>query len=504
LKTEVLTVKNPILQAKNIYKSFGSNNVLEDVSIEFHAGEVHALIGVNGAGKSTLVKIMQGVYRCDQGTLVLNGNVVNFNGPHDAMGQGIAMVFQELNLFQEMTVTENIMIGDMVTQNGKIQWAKCHKIVQDLLDSLNVKVDAHSILKNLSLAQQQLVEIAKSVYRNPKVLFLDEPSSSLSQSEEIILYQLVRDLKSKGITIVLITHKMDEIFALCDQITILRDGKNVSSGPVGDYTLEDITQHMLGKAVEIFKKSNITHGNKSEVVLSVQNLSYSNKVNNVSFNLYAGEILAITGLVGSGKSDVARTLFGVNRNYSGTISLNGQPVKLVSPIQASKLGIGHVPISRKDEGILENFSVGQNITATILDDLGFIIDKKMEEQVSTDMVEQFNVMPRNKDIGITFLSGGNQQKAILSRWIAGRKRLILLDEPTRGVDVGAKQEIYDNLKRLAQENIGIIIFSSETEELLSSSDRILIMRQGEIIKELITAQTTSSEILQYSMAGIAQ
>jgi len=490
-----------VLSAKNIFKSFGSNNVLEDVSIDFHEGEVHALLGVNGAGKSTLVKILQGIYQYDAGSLFMKGEEARFNGPHEAIERGISMVFQELNLFSEMTVTENVMGNKMLKTRGLIDWKYCHQQIKELLESLSINIDPKVKVKTLSLAQQQLIEIAKCVYTNPKVLFLDEPSSSLSSTEEKILYDLVRNLKKKRITIVLITHKMEEVYQLCDTLSILRDGKCVAEGNTADFKLEDITAHMLGKAVEIFKRTGITNGDPKKIIFEVKNLSYRNKIQDISLQLRKGEILAVSGLVGSGKSDLARTMFGVNKGYTGEILLEGTPLKISSPHEAAQKGIGYVPISRKEEGILSNFTAQKNMTISILDHLGFFVNRKREMEITGQMMTDFNVQPRDTEKNIVFFSGGNQQKIVLSRWIAARKKIVLLDEPTRGVDVGAKQEIYDNLKRLAADGIGIIIFSSETDELLSSSDRILIMREGKIIKELITAQTSSEEILQYSIAA---
>ena len=496
-------MSTPIFSVSNIYKSFGSNDVLKDFSMEFTAGEVHALIGVNGAGKSTLVKIMQGIHQYDKGSMKLNGKEVKYKSPKEAMKAGIAMVFQELNLFGEMTVTENIMMDHMNTRSGLIDWKACHTETQGFLMSMGIQVEARSKVKDLSMAEQQLVEIAKCMYNKPKIVFLDEPSSSLSQAEEKLLYDLVLDLKKQGITIVLITHKMEEIYALCDRLTIMRDGRNVASGKVTDYSLDEITCHMLGEATEIYKKSDVTNGNYDSVIMEVEDLGVNNRLKNISFKLYEGEILALTGLVGSGKSEIARALFGVYGKTDGCIKINGKVVDIKKPLDAVRSGIGHLPISRKDEGIIKNFTVYENITVSVLDKLGFFVNRKKESDISKEMMAQFNVMPRDGKLNITNLSGGNQQKVVLTRWIASKKKIILLDEPTRGVDVGAKQEIYDNLKRLSAQGIGIIIFTAETEELLSSSDRILVMRNGEMIKELITAKTSSEEILQYSIAGKA-
>lgn len=490
----------PILSAKHIFKSFGSNNVLEDVSVDFYPGEVHALLGVNGAGKSTLVKILQGIYQADAGSIILNGQEVRFSGPSEAMDEGISMVFQELNLFGEISVTENIMGNHLIKNHGFVDWKACRKHVEELLQDLKINIDVRAYVKDLSLANQQLIEIAKCINSNPKVIFLDEPSSSLSKAEEIILYDLVKRLKSKGIAVVLITHKMDEVFQLCDKLTILRDGKFVAEGPVSDFKMEEITEHMLGKAVDIFKKSNITNGDMNQVLLEVKNLTVDRKFSDVSFKLYKGEVLAFAGLVGSGKSDLIRTIFGVNKQYTGQILLGGKEINPISPNDASKKGIGYVPISRKDEGIMGNFDAKKNITSAMVDEFGFFMNHEKEKELTEQMMKEFNVHPNDSSLSITSFSGGNQQKIVVSRWIAAHKKIVLLDEPTRGVDVGAKQEIYDNLKRLAAEGIGIIICSSETDELLSSSDRIMIMKEGKIVKELITAKTTSDEILQHSIS----
>ncbi|HCT93109.1 MAG TPA: D-xylose ABC transporter ATP-binding protein [Lachnospiraceae bacterium] len=490
-----------VLSAKNIYKSFGSNNVLSDVSVEFQKGTVHALLGVNGAGKSTLVKIMQGIYRADAGSLFLNGEEIRFADPSEAMARGISMVFQELNLFGEMTVAENIMGNRKIKKHGLIDWNSCNKKAAELLADLQIDMDPKVQVKTLSLARQQLVEIAKCIFADPEVMFLDEPSSSLSRAEEEILYRLVERLKQKGIAIVLITHKMEEVFRLCDELTVLRDGQCVARGPVEDFSVEKITEHMLGKATEIFKRTGITNGDPGQIMMEVRELSLDKKFQNVNFQLRKGEILAVTGLVGSGKSDLARTIFGVHKKFTGEIFLEGKKIRPESPDQASRLGIGYVPISRKDEGIIGNFTAARNMTSAMLEQLGFFLDREKETEIVEQKMEEFNVNPRNASLNITLFSGGNQQKVVLARWIASGKKIVLLDEPTRGVDVGAKQEIYDNLKRLAGMGIGILIFSSETDELLSSSDRILVMREGKIVKELITANTSSEEILEYSISA---
>lgn len=497
-----MNMAQPVLEARDIYKSFGSNNVLEGVSVCFYEGRVQALLGVNGAGKSTLVKILQGVYQPDKGDILLNGEKIVYSGPADALKRGISMVFQELNVFAEMSVTENIIGSHRIKNHGMIHWKACRRSVREHLDDLGISIDETVLVKDLSLANQQLVEIARCVYEKPEILFLDEPSSSLSKAEEEILYRLIRRLKETGICVVLITHKMEEVFELCDQLSVLRDGRVIASGDVAEFDVERITGDMLGKTVDIFKRSDVTNGNREKVLLEVEKLGIPRKFEEVSFKLYEGEILAFAGLVGSGKSELARAIFGVNGSkYSGKILLEGKAYTPAAPYDAAEQGIGYVPISRKEEGIFANFDAKKNISSAMLKKLGFFVDRKKEEETALRMMEEFNVWPRNLLQNIVNFSGGNQQKIVLSRWIAADKKIVLLDEPTRGVDVGAKQEIYDNLRRLASAGIGIIIFSSETNELLSSSDRIIIMREGRMVKELITAKTTSEEILMYSIVG---
>lgn len=490
-----------ILSAQHICKNFGSNSVLEDVSVDFYPGQVQALLGVNGAGKSTLVKILQGIHQPTGGSIEFNGETVVFNSPSEAMDRGIAMVFQELNLFNELSVMENILNQNYVMKNGMIDWDACKKAVRSHLEEYKIDVEPDAYVKDLPIAKQQLVEIAKCLYTKPKVVFLDEPSSSLSRSEEKILYDIIRNLKKVGIAVVLITHKMGEVFDVCDTLSILRDGHVVASGDVHNFNMDEIVNYMLGKSADIFKKSAITHGDPNDVMLEVSHLSIERKFSDISFQLHRGEIIAFAGLVGSGKSDLARTLFGIHKKYDGEIIFEGKNIHPTSPLQAAAYGIGHVPISRKLEGLLGNLDAKSNIVSATLDKIGFFANKSKEIELANRMMKECNVHPNDINLSVTSFSGGNQQKIVVSRWIAADKKLIILDEPTKGVDVGAKQEIYDNLRKLAEKGVGIILFSSETEELLSSSDRIFIMFEGKIIKELITAQSTAEEVLSYSVGG---
>jgi ABC-type sugar transport system ATPase subunit len=497
-------VKKPIVSMKNISKKFGGTQALDNVSIDIYPGEIHSFVGVNGAGKSTLMKILLGVFPPDSGRILISGKEVSFKSPVDAINSGISMVFQELNLFPKMTVAENILLGKYPTNHGIISWENGYKIVKDFLDSIKINLDPKIKVEKLSLAERQLVEIAKSAFSNPKILILDEPSSSLSYEEEKILYELIKRLKEKGLAIIFITHKMEEIFDLSDRITVIRDGKKVSEGKTSEYNIDKLTELMLGQAVDIFERKKTENKDFKETVLAVENLKLPRVLYDISFELKKGEILAITGLVGSGKSELGRSLFGVYGKINGKVLLEGKEIFIKCPGDAINHNIGYLPISRKDEGILKNFDVRKNITITILEDLGFFVKRVIENDICKKMIQLVNVRPPKPDLLIESLSGGNQQKVILSRWLAKKQKILILDEPTRGIDVGAKQEIYTTLKMLAKEGMSVMLISSEIEEILNVSDRILIMREGKIIKELKAGETDRREILKYSMAGLSK
>jgi ABC-type sugar transport system ATPase subunit len=448
------------------------------------------------------MKIMLGIYPCDiGGQILIDGVETHFKNPEEAIANGIAMVYQELNLFPKMTIYENLLMGRfiktrlrMVDKNAGV--AKC----QEFLNSIGVSLDVRIHVDELSLAQQQLVEIAKCVYQGPKILILDEPSSSLSYDEQRILHDIIRNLKAKGLSILFITHKMEELGELSDRITILRDGKKISEGPASEYDLSRITLEMLGRGIDFDINTDAFNYENSIDVMKVENLNYRNIVKNVSFSLKKGEILAITGLIGCGKSEVARCLFGIYGKVPGKVTINGRACALSGPTDAIAHSVAYMPISRKEEGVFVNFDVTKNISVAALDKFKLFINKNREEQIAEQCRNDFNIKAASMSSLIGSLSGGNQQKTILARWVSRQEDILILDEPTRGIDVGAKQEIYIKLRQLSKEGMGILLISSEVDEILGVAHRILVMRHGAITAELSPRSTTQAEVMQHMMA----
>jgi ABC-type sugar transport system ATPase subunit len=492
----------PIIELKNITKTFGGTLALDDVSINIYPGEVHSFVGVNGAGKSTLMKIMLGVYPCDRGRIFINGKEARFRNPEEAIAAGIAMVYQELNLFPKMTIYENLMMGRFVRSKlGIIDQKTGLKVCQEFLDSIGIPLDARVHVDELSLARQQLVEIAKCVYQGPKILILDEPSSSLSYEEQKILHDIIRNLKAKGLSILFITHKMEELEQVSDRITILRDGRKISEGPMTEYGLSRITLEMLGKDIDFDINTDTFDYENAGEVLKVANLSWGSAVKDVSFSLKRGEILAITGLIGCGKSEVARSIFGVYGKVRGTVEVNGKKGDIAKPTDAINHSIAYMPISRKEEGVFANFDVTKNISIAALDRFKLFINRKQEEETAGQCRNDFNIKASSLSALIGSLSGGNQQKTILARWVSRNENILILDEPTRGIDVGAKQEIYIKLRQLSREGMSILLISSELEEILGVAHRILVMRDGSIVREFNPRSTTQTEVMRYMMAA---
>jgi ABC-type sugar transport system ATPase subunit len=494
-------MEKPIIELKNITKTFGGTTALNDVSIDIYPGEIHSFVGVNGAGKSTLMKIMLGVYSADAGHILINGEEIHFRSPEEAIENGVAMVYQELNLFTKLSVYENLMMGRFIkTKLGLIDKKAGLAECQKFLDSIGMPLQANARLDEMSLAQQQLVEIAKCVYQGPKILILDEPSSSLSYDEQKLLHDIIKTLKAKGLSILFITHKMEELEELSDRITILRDGKKISEGPAKEYRLDRITQEMLGQNVNFDINTDEFDYANAKDILTVEGLSCGKFARNVNFSLKEGEILAITGLIGCGKSEVARGLFGLYGKTEGAVKAAGKNVVIAKPVDAIANSIAYMPQSRKEEGIFSNFDVAKNISVAVLDRYGFFIDKKAESETALKCRDDFGIKASGMNALIGSLSGGNQQKAILARWVSRKEKILILDEPTRGIDVGAKREIYIKLRQLSKEGMSILLISSEIDEILGVAHRILVMRHGAIIKELLPRHTNETEVMQYMMS----
>jgi len=466
---------------------------LKNVSFDIKKGEIHAIVGENGAGKSTLMNILSGVYHPDEGHIEFEGNIVKFRDPRDAQGVGIAMIHQELSLSRSMSVAENIYQGRMLKNafgfiDRKRMVAECKKY----LKSLGVEgVDPRTLVKSLSVSQMQLVEIAKAVSLNARLLIMDEPTSSLTAGEISILLNIMKSLKKDGVSILFITHKLEEVLEIADRITVLRDGNFIETLQKEDATLEKIVSLMVGRAFE--KKVHrefIKDYSDREVVLEVQKLSVANKVKDVSFKLYKGEVLGLTGLVGSGRTELLQGIFGMEKVNAGTVLLSGKPVAISHPSDAIKLGIGMVAENRKEQGMFLKLSVQDNMTIVHLKNLANalqFINKKKAREIANYYVKLLSIKtPSLKQIANN-LSGGNQQKTILARWLMHEPKILFLDEPTHGIDVGAKAEIYHLIDDLSKMGVSIILLSSELPEVLTLCDRIMVMHHG-MLKGILSHQ----------------
>lgn len=486
-----------LLKMENISKSFAGVKALDDVRLEVRRGEIHALIGENGAGKSTLMKILLGIYSADSGSISYKGKEVSFHSPHDALNKGISMVHQEISLTHSMTVSENVWLGreHMFTRFGLLDAGKRNKRTKELLDGLGIKLNPGTVVNALTVAQMQLVELARAVSYEPEILILDEPTSALSSSEIELLFDIVRRLAAKGTGVVFISHKLDEIFRLCDKITIMRDGHYVDARASNDISMDELINLIAGRKLKqnIRYRQDVKHGKE---VLRVEKLTREGIFRDVSFSVRAGEIVGFSGLMGAGRSEIMRAIYGLDRYDSGKIYLDGKEKVYHVPEAAVADGIGMVTEDRLRTGILPTLSIMQNTTIANMrgfTKFGFMNagkEKAMFNNASRSMTVKYTSY---KDT-ITKLSGGNQQKVILSRWISNNPRVLILDEPTRGIDVGAKAEIYGLIHKLAQNGIAIIMVSSEMPELLSTCDRIYVVRDGEIVHES-SAEDATQELL---------
>jgi len=494
-----------VLELTNIHKSFGPVKVLEDVSFNLRPGEVHALLGENGAGKSTLMKILSGFHGKDQGTIRLNGNAVEITAPRQAITLGIAEIYQELNLVPTLTVAENIFLG-REPRHGALQaldWATMRRGAVEALARLGLNLDPGRRVDSLSVAEQQMVEIAKALSTNARILIMDEPTSALTQKEIDSLFHIIRQLRGEGVGIIYISHKLDEVFALADRITVLRDGRLVGTYDAADLDHAKVIRLMVGRELsEMYPKVTVEKG---EVVLSARGLTRRPLLADVSFNLHAGEILGVTGLMGAGKTELASALFGSVPAESGQILLQGRPARLNRPADAIRAGISLVPEDRKTQGVILNMSVQSNITLPFLQHLRrlMLLDGAREREVARSSIERLRIKARDPWQDVDGLSGGNQQKVALAKWLTHPPKVLMFDEPTRGIDVGAKTEIYRLMGELAGQGIAILMFTSELPELLGMSDRILVLHRGRVAAEFSREEATQERILEAAMGGKA-
>ena len=491
-------VGEELLAVEGVRKEFPGVVALDDVQFKLKAGTVHALMGENGAGKSTLMKIIAGIYTPDKGTLRLRGQEVTLRGPLDALEQGIAMIHQELNLMAYMTVAENIWIRrEPRNAFGIIDHAKMNRMTRELFQRLNIKIDPEVEVGTLTVAARQMVEIAKAVSYDSDVLIMDEPTSALTETEVAHLFEIIRDLRKQGIGIVYITHKMNELFEIADEFSVFRDGKYVGTHASTDVTRDDIIRMMVGREItNMFPKEEVPIG---ETVLEVENLTLPGVFHDISFTVRSGEILGLAGLVGSGRSNVAEALFGVRPATSGRISIRGQEVAIKSPVDAMKHGMAFLTEDRKETGCFLILEVLENMQMAVLQDshvrMGFVdqagVNRRCEEMKGALRIKTPTLYER-----IENLSGGNQQKVLIARWLLTKPKILILDEPTRGIDVGAKAEIHRLISRLAGEGVAVIMISSELPEVLGMSDRIMVMHEGHKTGILDRAEADQVRIME--------
>lgn len=493
-----------IVELRNVSKTFGTNKALDKVSLKVKKGEVHALVGENGAGKSTLIKIMCGVYYPDSGTeMYINGEKVIIKNPVDAIEKGISVIYQDISLFPNLTVAENICIGNKKVWSQKLDWKKIYELSEKALEKVDVKLDPKTQLKDLSIASQQIVAIARAINFDSQLIIMDEPTATLSSNEVKALYSIIDNLKKKGISVLFISHKFDEIYTVADSFTVLRDGKYIDSGYLKDVDEQQLIKLMVGRDVQYLslKSNNLTE----EIILDVNDFSKKGNFKNISFNLRKGEILGITGLVGSGRSELAKAIFGLTVPDSGEMSLCGKKMKIASAEEAVKAGIAYVPENRQLEGLVLDEKVLKNISLPIFGNkygkFG-LVSNKDTLKTSEKYIEEIDVRPR--DCGgrnARLLSGGNQQKVVIGKWLAANPKLLIVDEPTNGVDIGAKIEIHKVLRRLADSGIGVIVISSELPEIQAISDRIMVMRHGVIADIIENDGITQEQIMSKALGA---
>lgn len=493
----------PILELKNIEKRFNGVPALSKVSLSVFPGSCQAIVGENGAGKSTLIKILTGAYPKDNGEIYFEGKEVENMEPKLSKSLGIHCIYQELTVANHLSVAENIFLGNQPrTKLGLIDWNRMFADAENILNSLNIDLDPKKLIKDISIAQKQMVEIARAFSQQARILIMDEPTSSLSEREIEILLHLVTELKEKGVGILYISHRMEEIFRITDMITVLRDGQHVKTMRTDEIeNVDRLVELMVNrKMTDYYNKISIPIG---ETILEVRNLNVKNVLKNISFEVRKGEILGIAGLVGSGRTEIAKSLFGLLKLDAGQIYLHGVPRKFSKPRDAIGLGIGFVTENRKETGLALKMSVRENVTLLNLKafEKNLLVNKKQERNVVEEYKKKLRIKTSNIEERISNLSGGNQQKAILARWILQQPQILILDEPCRGVDVGAKSEIFAEISRLAEQGVGIIMISSEIPEIIGMCDRTLVMCEGQISGTLERNDITADNILKLAFGG---
>lgn len=497
-----MTAITPVLRLEGIVKTFPGVRALDGVSLSVMPGEVHALMGENGAGKSTLMKVLGGIHAPDTGQIFIAEEPTVMTSPQQAKAKGVVFIHQELSLADELSVAENIFLGELPLKSfGRVDWAKLYADTDAILKTLNVGFDAKTRVGDLSIANQQMVEIGRALTVNPRAVIFDEPTASLTDAEKVVLFKVIADLQAKGVGIIYISHRMEEIFRITDRISVLRDGQYRGTLTTAETNEDEVTQLMIGRSLDLSR--NTSHHALGDVALEVRGLCCGKLFHDVSFALRRGEVLGFYGLVGAGRTEIAETLFGLRTPRAGQILLNGQEVKITSPIEAIRHGISLVPEDRKHQGLVLSMNCRDNMTLPQIDDLtaGPFVSDGAEVAIFDQYRDKLDIRTPGWHQTVGNLSGGNQQKIVIGKWLSMRPQVLIVDEPTRGIDVGSKAEIHNLIRDLAAQGYAVIVISSEMPEVLHVSDRIIAMFSGRVMREFTSDEVTEDNLVQ-AISGI--
>ena len=493
-----------VLEMKGIKKSFSGIYALSGIDFSLELGEVHALLGENGAGKSTLIKVLGGIYQPDSGTIRINGEEVKIRNVPEARAHGIGIIHQEIVLVPYLTVAQNLFLGREIVRNGVVDMAEMNRRSAEMISSLGVNIKAEEYVENLTIAQQQMVEIVKAVSFNGSIIVMDEPTSSLSNEEVEQLFQIISVLKEKKVSIIYISHRMEELFRISDRVTVIRDGEYVGTRKTCETNPNELVAMMVGRDLESFYARDFQDLKNAETAMEVKNLTCEGVFENVSFQVHRGEILGFAGLVGAGRSEIMESIFGARHYQSGQVFLHGKEVRFKNPMEAIKSGVALVPEDRKKQGLVLGNSVAFNLTLASLRFYmnGIAISEKKRKTAINKYFERLRIKAASPMIEAGSLSGGNQQKVVLAKWLATKPDVLILDEPTRGVDVNAKFEIYSTINELAKEGIAIIMVSSELPEIINMCDNVCVVREGRLVGKLSKEELSQEEIMKYAAGGV--
>ena len=485
---------NYILTLKNITKEFPGVKALDDVTINIERGTIHGLVGENGAGKSTLIKILAGIYQPNKGEIILDGKPCRFNSPIEARRAGISVVHQEIKLAEPLSVAENMFLGNVQLKNGLVDWKGMRRRAREIVEDLGMDIDINAQVSSLTVAKKQIVEIMHAINNHSRILIMDEPSAVLTDRELEVMFRIVKQLRDKGITIIYISHRLDEIFGLCSNVSVLRDGRHIDTIPVASVDRQGLINMMVGR--EMGQEYPKEVGNVGGTILEVKNLSRG-ILQDISFEVKSGEVFGISGLVGAGRTELARAILGIDKPESGEVYVRGKKVHYRTFADAIRDGLGLIPEDRKLQGLVQIMSVKRNTTLVNMKRVlrAGVISSSLEEKLSKEYADKLHVVTPSMETEVQYLSGGNQQKVVIAKWLFQNSEILFLDEPTRGIDVGAKAEIYRLINRMAKEGKTIIMISSEMPELLGMCDRIMVMHEGHKMGELNAAEATQEKIM---------